>query len=61
MEFFSLKDKFDSFRNAYSTGDKLASGAAVIGTVIANAAIATGKVAVAVMEKTVEEAAKHKK
>ncbi|RTL52454.1 MAG: hypothetical protein EKK46_10905 [Rhodocyclaceae bacterium] len=47
MEFLKLSDKLDDFRYAYTTKERLASGAAIFGTVLANTVIAAGKFTVA--------------
>lgn len=60
MNFFGLKDKLDDFKYSLTTGDKLINGARVVGTVVANTAIAAGKVAAKVAEKLPEELEKQK-
>ena len=50
MNFLSLKDKFDEFKESYTAGDKLISGVKILGTVVANTAIAAGKVTSAIVE-----------
>lgn len=44
MNFLSFKDKLEDFKCSYTTSDKLINGARMFGTVLANTAIAAGKV-----------------
>lgn len=55
MDFLSLKDKFEEFRDSYSTGDKLLSGAKFLGTIVANTAIGAGKLTQAALEAQSKE------
>lgn len=60
MKFLSLKDKLDDFRYACSPGEKLLNGAKIFGTVIANTAIAAGKVTAEIVEQLPEQVEKQK-
>ena len=60
MKFLSFKDKLDDFRYSYTTGDKLKNGARIFGTVLANTAIAAGKVSAEVIDKLPEQLEKQK-
>ena len=60
MNFLSLNDKLEDFKSSYSFGDKLKNGGKIFGTVLANTAIAAGKVATAVAEKLPEQIEKQK-
>ena len=66
MKFLSFKDKLDDLKNSQGAGEKFKNGARVLGTLVANTAIATGKITAELikrlpsemekMEKKIEEA-----
>ncbi len=60
MDFFSFKDKLDDFRYSYTTGDKLKNGAKIFGTVLANTAIAAGKISSDIVERIPDQLEKQK-
>lgn len=61
MDFLSLKDKFDEVRYSFTPGEKLLSGAKLLGAVVANTAIGAGKLAHAVIEEQDKVLEKHKR
>lgn len=61
MDFLNLKDKIDDFRYSGNAADKLKCGAKIFGTLLANTAIAAGKVTAEVVERLPGEIERTKK
>lgn len=60
MDFLNLKDKIEDFRYSGNAADKLKCGAKIFGTILANTAIAAGKVTAEVVERLPEQIEKQK-
>lgn len=58
MNFFSLREKLEAFRYACTPGEKLLSGAKLVGSAVANTAIAAGKVTAALGKEAKEQTEK---
>ena len=50
MEYLNFTDRLEEFKRSRSRGEKFKSGAKIFGTLVGNAAIGTGKLAVAVIQ-----------
>ena len=51
MDFFNIRDRYLDFRLAESATERFKQGSLMVGAVVANSAIAVGKVAVEVVQR----------